>query len=95
MQAKATKFKQGWYINYLPGFEDIKSDVIDLEIELSHDQLDKLDFNELKGISIMERYFEKKQREIRHEVSLISVQEAFRQRFNLPSGRFTEVLKGI
>lgn len=95
MQAKAVKFKQGWYIQDLPGFEEIKSDVIDIDVELTHEQFSKLDYKELKGISIMERYFEKRQREIQHAVSLIEVQETFRKQFNLPTGRFADVLKEI
>ncbi len=95
MQAKTIKFKQGWYIQDLPGFEEIKSDTIDIDIELAYEQFIKLDYKELKGIAIMERYFEKRQNEAHKSKKIIDLQAKFRQQFDIPSGRFTALVKNL
>ncbi len=38
MQVQVVKLDQGWYIKDLPGFEEIKADVIDLEVDLTSNQ---------------------------------------------------------
>jgi hypothetical protein len=95
MQAKAIKFKQGWYIQNLPGFEEIKADMIDIDVELTHDQFKKLDYKELKGIGIMERYFEKRQKEVIESKNTIELRANFRQQFGIASGRFAALVRDI
>ena len=34
MQVQAVKLDQGWFIKDLPGFEEIKTDVINLDVDL-------------------------------------------------------------
>jgi len=74
MQVQAVKLEQGWFIKDLPGFEEIKSDVIDINVDLAPNQLNGLDYKELRGIAIMERYFEKREREIREIKNIMDLQ---------------------
>ncbi len=87
MQVQAVKLDQGWYIKNIPGFEDVKSDVIDIEIELTHNQNTNLDYKELSGISIMERYFEKRQRESQSKKDTTDIQEKFQNRFDISTNK--------
>jgi hypothetical protein len=87
MQVQAVKLDQGWYIKNIPGFEDVKSDVIDIEIELTPNQNTNLDYKELSGISIMERYFEKRQRESQSKKDTTDIQEKFQNRFDISTNK--------
>lgn len=95
MQIQAIKLNQGWFIKNLPGFEEIKSDVIDIDVDLTLSQSCRLDYKELKGIAIMERYFEKRQREIQESINITDLQEKFRQQFAISSNRFSESIKEL
>ena len=87
MQVQAVKLDQGWYIKNIPGFEDVKSDAIDIEIELTPNQNTNLDYKELSGISIMERYFEKRQRESQSKKDTTDIQEKFQNRFDISTNK--------
>lgn len=95
MQVQAVKLNQGWFIKNLPGFEDIKSDVIDIEVDLTSQQFHHLDYKELKGITIMERYFEKRQREIYETEDITDLRVEFRKRFGIDSNSFSESIKEL
>jgi hypothetical protein len=83
MQVQAVKLNQGWFIKDLPDFEKIKSDVIDIEVDLTPGQFQCLDYKEIKGIAIMERYFEKRQREVHETKNITDLQTEFREQFCL------------
>ena len=83
MQVQAIKLGQGWYIKDLPGFEDIKADVIDLEFNLTSNQFSSLDYKELRGVVIMERYFEKRQRETQEFRNIADLKVKFRKQFDI------------
>ena len=95
MQVQAVKLDQGWYIKDLPGFEDIKTDVIDLDVDLTPNQFASLDYKELRGIGIMERYFEKRQRETQEFRHIADLQAIFRKQFSISSNPFTESLREL
>ena len=95
MQVQAVKLNQGWYIKDLPGFEEIKADVIDLEVDLSSNQFSSLDYKELRGVAIIERYFEKRQRETQEFRNIADLQVKFRKQFSLSPNSFTESLKEL
>lgn len=95
MQVQAVKLNQGWFIKDLPGFEKIKSDVIEIDVDLTPSQFQYLDYKEIKGIVIMERYFEKRQREIYETKSVEDLQAKFREQFGIPSRSFSESIKEL
>jgi len=95
MQVQAVKLDQGWFIKDLPGFEEIKTDVIDIDVDLTPNQFHSLDYKELRGIVIMERYFEKRQREIQESKNITDLQAKFRKQFGISSSRFTESLREL
>lgn len=45
MQVHAVKLDQGWFIKDLPGFEDIRTDVITTPVDLTSSQFHNLDYN--------------------------------------------------
>ena len=95
MQVQAVKLDQGWYIKDLPGFEEIKTDVIELEVDLTSNQFSSLDYKELRGIVIMERYFEKRQRETQEFRDIADLQAKFRKQFGISSNPFTESIREL
>ncbi|NOT85553.1 MAG: hypothetical protein HOP02_12420 [Methylococcaceae bacterium] len=95
MQVQAVKLDQGWFIKDLPGFEEIKTDVINIDVDLAANQFHSLDYKELRGIAIMERYFEKRQREIQEPKNIMGLQEKFREKFGISSSPFSESLRRL
>ena len=95
MQVQAVKLDQGWFIKDLPGFEEIKTDVINIDVDLTPNQFHSLDYKELRGIAIMERYFEKRQREIQEPKNITDLQATFRKQFCISSSRFSESIKEL
>ena len=68
MITKAIKMNNGLFIPHIGAFDDIKKDVIELEIEITAKESSKLDYKELRGFAIMERYYVKEERAIPNEV---------------------------
>ena len=95
MQAQAVKLDQGWFIKNLPGFEEIKSDVINIEVDLADNEFHTLDYKELRGIAIMERYFEKRQRETLDSQNIIDIQKKFREQFSISSSSFSALIREL
>lgn len=95
MQTQAIKLKQGWFIKDLPGFEEIKRDVINIDVDLADSEYQKLDYKELRGISIMERYFEKRQREIYEPAEITDLQVKFRQHFGISNRSFSVLVREL
>lgn len=94
MLVQAIKLDQGWLIKDLPGFDDIKHDVINVDIQISWADSRDLDYKELRGVAIMERYFEKQQR----EVILPGNNEShakFQQAFGIEAVRFSDAIKDL
>ncbi|MEY3996192.1 MAG: hypothetical protein RL344_535 [Pseudomonadota bacterium] len=94
MQAQAIKLNEGWFIKNLPGFQDIKQDVITVEVELSVQASPDLDYKDLRGIVIMDRYFEKRQRETMNPERSADSRAAFRKKFNIDSINLAAEIKG-
>jgi len=77
----------------LSGFENIKSDVVTVHIDVSADAWHSLDYKALKGIAMMDRYHEKRAREIAPSCSSNEMKNYFREKFNLDSTSLSEFLK--
>ncbi len=95
MQVQAVKLADGWIIKDLPGFEEIKSDVIYIDVDLTSDQFQSLDYKEFIGITIMERYFEKRQRETQENNTITEIQNQFRTQFKISPSRFAESIREL
>lgn len=95
MQAQAIKMKQGWFIPELSGFEDIKSEIINIEVELSTLEYKKLDYKELRGIDIMERYNEKSQREVLGNSNVSVSKMAFSEKFKITNTLFSTAIRAL
>lgn len=95
MQAQAVKLEEGWFIKYLPGFDDIKREVINVEIELSAQEFSDLDYKEIRGVAIMERYFEKQQRETMEPSRSADYRAQFRKQFGIEYTDFSAAIRGI
>jgi len=94
MKAHAIKYKDGWFIRDLPGFEAIQSNVISLNVDLSESQWNEMGYKELKGVTIMERYAEKKSREVSFDAEISDIQREFRRKFEISECSLIEGLKG-
>lgn len=95
MQVQAVKRDQGWFIKDLPCFEEIKADVITIDVDLTPNQFQSFDYKELRGIALMERYFEKRQRKIQESNDITVLQAKFRKQFGISSSRFSELIKEL
>jgi len=93
MQAHAIKYKDGWFIRDLPGFEEIKSNVISLNVDLTETEWGEMDYKELKGVAIMERYAEKQSRETPPSYQVSDIQKEFKNHFKLNECSLKEWLR--
>ena len=75
------KMGDGFYIPKLDGFDDIKKDIIYVNIDLTEEEHNNLSYKELKGIAIMERYYEKQKNEIEIDESISDAQIKFRKMY--------------
>ena len=64
MKTNAIKMKDGLFIQNIGAFKDINKEVIEVEIDISKEESKHLDYKELRGLSIMEKYYEKEMRSI-------------------------------
>ncbi len=81
MKSTAIHQKDNWYLINLPGFEDISKQQIEVDVNLTDNETSKLDYKSLRGAAIMERYQEKRDREVT-ELSDERVIAAFDKKFN-------------
>lgn len=95
MLTQATKLDHGWLIKDLPSFDDIKQNVITVDVQLSSADFLNLDYKELRGVAIMERYFEKQQREDFSSVDNNDCRSLFRKEFGIAFERFSTALKEL
>ena len=79
------KMGDGFFIPKLEGFDDINKDTISVNIELTQDECTSLSYKELKGIAIMERYYDKLANEIEADNSMADMQKIFRKKHNINS----------
>ena len=85
MTATMIKMGDGFFIPKLEGFDDIHKDTISVNIELTQDEYSRLSYKELKGIAIIELYYEKLSNEIELDNSIDEVQKNFRKKHNINS----------
>jgi len=83
MTALMVKMGDGFYIPKLDGFDDIKKDTISVNIDLSEDESNYLSYKELKGIAIMEKYYEKLKNDIDVTPNLSEAHIKFRKMHNI------------
>jgi hypothetical protein len=83
MTATMIKMDNGYFIPKFDAFDDIKKDVIKVNIDLDKEEYDKLSYKELKGIGIMERYYEKLENQIDTDNKISDIQKNFRKKYNL------------
>ena len=83
MTALMVKMGDGFYIPKLDGFDDIKKDTISVNIDLTEEEHISLSYKELKGIAIMERYYEKRKNEIEVDTNISDTQLKFRKLHNI------------
>ena len=83
MTALMVKMGDGFYIPKLDGYDDIKKDTISVTIDLSEEEYRSLSYKELKGIAIMERYYEKQKNEIETDTAFTQDQIAFRKKHRI------------
>lgn len=67
MKTKAIKMNNGLFIPHIGAFEDIRKEVIEIEIDVSKEESSQLEYKELRGLAIMERYYEKENRSIKEK----------------------------
>ena len=84
MTAIMVKMGDGFFIPKLDGFDDIKKDTITVNIDLTEEEHSLLSYKELKGIAIMERYYEKLKNESEIEVGVSDMQKKFRKEYFCP-----------
>ncbi len=95
MQTQAIKLESGWLIKSIPGFESIDKDVVNVNIQLADNQPDNLDYQSLKGIVLMDRYLEKRSREVLNTNTITNFHEAFSKQFSLMPGQLSEFMRAI
>ena len=78
MTATMIKMDNGFFIPKLDGFDDIQKDCIEVNVDLIKEEYDKLSYKELKGISILERYYEKLKNQIEPKTTISDMQKEFR-----------------
>ncbi len=82
MNTQMVRLQNGWFIPDLPGFDDIRDDMVTVSVELNCQELMQRDYKELRGIAIVERYQEKTAQEDPIP-EVIEGREVFRQHFGL------------
>jgi len=80
MKATIIRMGEGFFIPKLDGFDDIQKDIIDVNIDLQKDEVDKLSYKELRGIAILENYYEKLQNQIEISNNITDIQKEFREK---------------
>ncbi|MCA1758137.1 MAG: hypothetical protein LC658_00060 [Bacteroidales bacterium] len=67
MKSIAIHQKDDWYLINLPGFGDIPQKQINIDVSLSEEEFMKNDYKALRGAVILEKYQEKRSRNIVEE----------------------------
>ncbi len=83
MTVTMVKMGDGFFIPKLEGFDDIKKDTISVNIDLADEEHSLLSYKELKGIAIMERYYEKLNNQIEVNTTISDIQKEFRKQHNI------------
>ena len=83
MTATMIKMDNGFFIPKLDGFDDIKKDNIKVNVDLAKEEYNQLSYKELKGIAIMERYYQKLENQVEHKKANHQTKEEFRIKYNI------------
>ena len=83
MIATMIKTENGFFIPKLDGFDDIKQDVIEVEIKLLENKIKDLSYKELKNIAVVEKYFDKLKNQIDEDFDISKLQQSFRSKHNI------------
>ncbi len=95
MKSIAIHQKDDWFMVNLPGYGDIEKGKIEIEINLAANEYITNDYKALRGAMIMERYFEKREREIKPELNS-ALLTRFDEKFNTSAIRtLSDLLKNI
>jgi len=93
MQAHAIKYKDGWFIRDLPELDTVESHVISLTVDLSEEQCHEMGYKELQGVALMERYAEKRSREVPFNHEITDIQRQLRKTFDICASSLNEWLR--
>jgi hypothetical protein len=83
MTATMIKMDNGFFISKLEGFNDIQKDCIKVNIDLVEEEYSQLSYKELKGIAIMEKYYNKLENQIKMSENISDIQKEFRIKNNI------------
>ena len=83
MTTTMIKMDSGFFIPKLDGFDDIQKDCIKVNIDLVEEEYNQLSYKELKGIAIMERYYQKLKNQIESSNAISDIQKSFRIKNNI------------
>jgi len=84
MTTTMIKMDNGFFIPKLDGFDDIQKDHIKVNIDLVEEEYSQLSYKELKGIAIMERYYEKLDNQVDyHDKDNHQIKKEFRTKYNI------------
>jgi len=64
MKTTAIHQHDDWYLVQISGLGNIQKSEIEVEINITDKELQDMDYKTLRGLAILERYEEKKQRQI-------------------------------
>jgi len=78
MTTTIVKMGSGFFIPKLDGFDDIKKDTISVNIDLAENEYNTLSYKELKGIAVMERYYDKLENQVNSNNLISDIQKEFR-----------------
>ena len=83
MTATMIKMDNGFFIPKLDGFDDIQKDNIKVNVDLAKEEYNHLSYKELKGIAIMERYYEKLENQVEYDNINHKIKEEFQKENNI------------
>ena len=83
MTATMIKMDNGFFIPKLDGFDDIQKDNIKVNVNLAKEEYDQLSYKELKGIAIMEKYYQKLENQIEYDEVNHQLREEFQKENNI------------
>jgi hypothetical protein len=92
MLTQAIKIDNGWYIPNSLGLDTLNENVIDLNVELVVNQSGSYDYKQLHGLDVMERYQEKRAREVELKVDP-NLEDLLQEKLNLSNLNFSNALR--
>jgi hypothetical protein len=83
MTTTMVRMGSGFFIPKLDGFDDIKKDTIEVDIELNQREHKRLSYKELKRIAIIQRYQERLKNQIEIDSTISLIQKNFRDKHKI------------